>query len=222
MPDPGNSGQKSSPCPWCFEQVPWDVFTGPRNTTLNPQSSWGWARKMPFQRGPLSWWATGIYSWRQQLSISSFTKTEQGADREWDWTTTTGQNKMIAYSEEHIQPPSFYCSNLYLFKASIHLGHIAVCRKWCFMCTKVCTCMRASLWVSEESFSSRLCNQSWSPATASATITLSLDSFLPLTVAALKAPSLFRQLFVLMRTRGKQYGHASLFGGTAVRVNGRV
>lgn len=162
MPDPGNSGQKSSPCPWCFEQVPWDVFTGPRNTTLNPQSSWGWARKMPFQRGPLSWWATGIYSWRQQLSISSFTKTEQGADREWDWTTTTGQNKMIAYSEEHIQPPSFYCSNLYLFKASIHLGHIAVCRKWCFMCTKVCTCMRASLWVSEESFSSRLCNQSWS------------------------------------------------------------
>lgn len=147
MPDPGNSGQKSSPCPWCFEQVPWDVFTGPRNTTLNPQSSWGWARKMPFQRGPLSWWATGIYSWRQQLSISSFTKTEQGADREWDWTTTTGQNKMIAYSEEHIQPPSFYCSNLYLFKASIHLGHIAVCRKWCFMCTKVCTCMRASLWV---------------------------------------------------------------------------
>lgn len=219
MPDPGNSGQKSSPCPWCFEQVPWDVFTGPRNTTLNPQSSWGWARKMPFQRGPLSWWATGIYSWRQQLSISSFTKTEQGADREWDWTTTTGQNKMIAYSEEHIQPPSFYCSNLYLFKASIHLGHIAVCRKWCFMCTKVCTCMRASLWVSEESFSSCLCNQSWSPATASATITLSLDSFLPLTVAALKAPSL---LFVLMRTWGKQYGHASLFGGTAVRVNGRV
>lgn len=139
MPDPGNSGQKSSPCPWCFEQVPWDVFTGPRNTTLNPQSSWGWARKMPFQRGPLSWWATGIYSWRQQLSISSFTKTEQGADREWDWTTTTGQNKMIAYSEEHIQPPSFYCSNLYLFKASIHLGHIAVCRKWCLLkCAPVC------------------------------------------------------------------------------------
>lgn len=97
MPDPGNSGQKSSPCPWCFEQVPWDVFTGPRNTTLNPQSSWGWARKMPSQRGPLSWWATGIYSWRQQLSISSFTKTEH--DRE----NGTGLPPLVKIKWSHIQ-----------------------------------------------------------------------------------------------------------------------
>lgn len=194
----GSKGLQTNPCPLSYDPVQWGFLTDLRDTTSNPQWSLGWAWKM-LLLGDFLFFFPGIpiaASHAGNSWASALLKRQRRECKTWEWTTLTRdkkwsrktQNIFFQFTNSHLRLP--FGTGILLFAVSL----------------RVC----------EEFLSSHHCYQSWSCSPLQAN-RLELCWFLSSRDGgALKLPSLFRWLFIVMWWHSKWYGHTSLFAGITV------